>query len=74
MADREVQQRGINDDGGCTVDWSWLQGQQIASVRNGLDTLIFTFAGGQTLEVRSLLWQGKPFLSFSPHRDPATTP
>lgn len=57
---------GLNEQGGCAVDWSWLQGRQIARVTNALDELTIEFADGETLKTRALLWEGKPFLSFAP--------
>lgn len=62
---------GLNADGGCTVDWSWLTGEEIASVASSLDTLTITFRSGLTFKVRALLWKGQPFLSFTPHERPA---
>lgn len=61
---------GLNDAGGCAVDWSWLAHEKIASVASGLDTITFTFESGLVFSVRALLWQGKPFLSFDPHQSP----
>ncbi len=57
---------GLNELGGCDVDWSWLQGRQIARVSNALDELTLTFTDGTTFKVRALQWEGKPFLSFVP--------
>jgi hypothetical protein len=61
---------GLNQNGGCAVDWSWLAGERIVSVTNGLDTLTLTFESGLVFTTRALLWQGKPFLSFDPHARP----
>jgi hypothetical protein len=66
MTDKE----GLNAEGGCAVDWSWLVGEKVAEVTNGLDTICFRFQGGRTFEVKALLWKGKPFLSFTPHAPP----
>ena len=74
MADTRDANTGLNDDGGCAVDWSWLHGETIRSVTNGLDSLTVTFGSGLVLTVKALLWQGKPFLSFSPHEAPARSP
>ena len=60
----------INSEGGCAVDWTWLAGEEIASVSNGLDTLTVRFRSGVTFEVKALLWKGRPFLSFTPHERP----
>ena len=65
---------GLNDEGGCEVDWSWLAGEKIRSMTNGLDSLTVTFESGAVFTVKALLWQGKPFLSFSPHQAPAPSP
>lgn len=61
---------GLNPDGGCTVDWSWLTGEEIAAVRSSLDTITFTFRSGQTFEVTARLWKGAPFVAFTPHERP----
>jgi hypothetical protein len=66
-------QKGLNDEGGCAVDWSWLAGERVRSITNGLDSLVVTFESGLVFTVRALLWQGKPFLSFDPHTAPART-
>jgi len=62
---------GLNEDGGCAVDWSWLAGERIASITSGLDFLTITFESGRVFKTKALLWQGKPFLSFDPYRAPA---
>ncbi len=67
MAD---QPDGLNDEGGCAIDWSWLTGEEIEAVTSGLDTLIVRFRSGETFEVKALLWKGQPFLSFKPHERP----
>jgi hypothetical protein len=54
------------DDGGCAVDWSWLAGREIAAAESDLQSLRLTFRDGQTLVVRAALFQGTPFLSFTP--------
>ena len=67
MSDRSD---GLNDDGGCAVDWSWLAGVEIAVVASSLDTLTIRFRSGEAFEVKALLWKGSPFLSFKPHERP----
>jgi len=62
---------GLNADGGCAVDWSWLTGQRIASISSGLDFLTITFESGLVFKTKALLWQGKPFLAFDPYQAPA---
>jgi hypothetical protein len=61
---------GLNEDGGCAVDWSWLVGEEIAEVRSSLDTIAFRFTSGQTFEVSARLWKGAPFVAFTPHERP----
>ena len=70
MADAE---EGLNEEGGCAVDWSWLRGERVRSVTNGLDSIVVTFESGVVFKIRALLWQGKPFLSFDPHAAPPRT-
>ena len=62
---------GLNRDGGCAVDWTWLEGEEIAEVRNGLDTITFRFRSGLVFEVQARLWKGAPFVAFKPHERPA---
>lgn len=59
---------GLNPDGGCAVDWSWLAGRTVVSASSNLDTLTLTFSDGTQFQVRALSWQGKPFLAFDPYR------
>ncbi len=61
---------GLNDDGGCAVDWSWLVGAEIAEVRSSLDTITFTFKNSQTFTVTARLWKGAPFVAFDPWQPP----
>ena len=65
---------GLNSDGGCAVDWSWLNGERIASIWNSLDTLTITFESGRVFTTRAMMWQGQPFLGFKPHAPPAHHP
>jgi hypothetical protein len=59
---------GANGAGGCTVDWSWLVGREIAVVASDLQAIRFTFRNGETLVVQAALYRGEPFLSFMPWR------
>lgn len=58
---------------GRTIDWSWLTGRAITSVQSDLQSIVLTLEGGQTLVVRSELYQGAPFLSFAPKDEKAGT-
>ena len=64
--------KGLNDEGGCAVDWSWLVGEEIAAVRSSLETIAFTFRSGRTFAVTARLWKGKPFVAFEPWERPRT--
>jgi hypothetical protein len=64
----ESSATGLNAEGGCDVDWSWLGGRTLAGITNSLDVLTLTFTDGSHFQVRALLWQGKPFLAFDPFR------
>ena len=61
---------GLNDDGGCAVDWRWLVGEEIVEVRSSLDAITLTFASGRTFTVTARLWKGAPFVAFDPWRPP----
>ena len=61
-----------SEDEGCTVDWGWLDGQEIASVTSDLQHMKITFASGQTLTIQAANYQGKPFLAFDPWRAPSS--
>jgi len=55
-----------NAASGCDVDWSWLAGREVAGARSDLQSFVLTFRDGQTLVVRAAVYQGAPFLSFTP--------
>lgn len=74
MKSRDDRGPGLNEAGGCSVDWTWLKGERIASVENGLETLTITFESGRVFTVRAMLWQGKPFLAFDPFQPPPRQP
>lgn len=57
-------------DGGCTVDWSWLVGRQVAEVTSDLQHWHVRFADGQTLKIQAATYQGKAFLAFDPWKPP----
>ena len=60
-----------DDDSGCTVDWSWLNGLQIESVTSDLQHMRVRFTNGLTLSIQAANYQGKPFLAFDPWKAPA---
>jgi hypothetical protein len=70
----ESNPTGLNSDGGCDVDWSWLTGRTLATMTNSLDVLTMSFTDGSRFQVRALLWQGKPFLAFDPFRASSPPP
>ncbi len=59
-----------DDDSGCTVDWSWLNGLQIESVTSDLQHMCVRFTNGLTLSIQAAIYQGKPFLAFDPWKAP----
>jgi hypothetical protein len=61
---------GLNPDGGCAVDWTWLVGEEIAEVQSSLEAITFRFRSGQTFTVTARLWKGAPFVAFEPHERP----
>jgi len=59
-------------DDGCTVDWSWLQGFEIASATSDLQHMRITFTNGRTLTIQAATYQGKAFLAFDPWKSSTT--
>lgn len=55
-------------DSGCGVDWSWLEGREIASATSDLQKLVITFRDGETLTVQASIWKEQAFLAFTPWR------
>ena len=58
-------------DEGCTVDWSWLAGQEIESATSDLQHLRIRFKSGQTLTIQAATYQGRSFLAFDPWKSPS---
>lgn len=56
------------EEAGCAVDWSWLEGREIAGASSDLQRLVIRFTDGETLTVQASIWQGQPFLAFTPYR------
>ena len=69
--DPSDRQSPAGSDSGCQVDWSWLAGRTVASAVSTLDTLVITFADGETLTVQASNWKNQPFLAFTPWKAPA---
>src|SRR4051794_5409276 len=62
----------VTEDDGCTVDWSWLQGFEIASATSDLQHLKIQFTNGKTLTIQTALYQGRAFLAFDPWKAPTS--
>lgn len=58
------------DQSGCTVDWSWLEGQEIATAWSNLERLELRFKSGLTLKIMAAQWKGQPYLAFDPFKAP----
>ncbi len=52
----------------CAVDWSWIQGSQIQSVKTASNQVAFQLSPAGPLKVNSGSWQNKPFLFFDPYK------
>jgi hypothetical protein len=59
-------------ESGCTVDWAWLAGREIASVTSDLQHWNVQFTDGQILKIQAAVYQGKPFLAFDPWKPPTS--
>jgi hypothetical protein len=67
MANGEQQAHTTaSTDDGCMVDWTWIEGATITAATSRLDAFVLTLSNGETLTVQAALWQGKPFLAFTP--------
>lgn len=66
MAEDRETGVAVEADGGCQVDWTWLEGREIAAATSSLDKLIITFRDGETLTVQASTWKDKAFLAFNP--------
>ena len=58
----------LQEDEGCTVDWSWLSGVEIESATSDLQHWRVRFTNGQTLTIQASEYKGKPFLAFQPYK------
>jgi len=68
--DEMTQVDDPSTDEGCTVDWSWLAGQEIEWATSDLQHMKIRFKGGQTLTIQAANYQGRPFLAFDPWKAP----
>ena len=59
-----------SDEGGCAVDWSWLEGLTIESATSDLQHWRVRFTNGLTLTIQASSWKEKPFLAFQPYKAP----
>jgi hypothetical protein len=64
------EERAQQDESGCAVDWSWLQGQEIESAWSNLERLELRFKNGLTLKVMAAQWKGSAYLAFDPYKVP----
>jgi hypothetical protein len=61
---------GLNEEGGCEVDWSWLVGERVVEVHNSLEAVTIKFENGLEWKIQAQLWKGAPFLAFTPWKRP----
>jgi hypothetical protein len=59
-----------DEQSGCTVDWGWLEGQEIESAWSNLERLELRFKSGLTLKVMAAQWKDQPYLAFDPYKLP----
>lgn len=57
-------------DAVCAVDWEWIYGSKISSVKLSEGALRLELEPAGPLTVAVHVWQGKPFLSFQPFKAP----
>lgn len=65
-----AQSQSQDNNQGCSVDWSWLEGRKIARATNDLQNMIIEFEDGLTFKIQALTYKGQAFLSFTPYKNP----
>lgn len=53
-------------DAVCKVDWSWIQKAKVADTRMASSAVNFSLDPAGPLQIAVQMWQGSPFLAFSP--------
>lgn len=53
-------------DAVCKVDWSWIQRSKLAKTSLSASSVTFTLEPAGPLQIAVQVWQGSPFLAFSP--------
>lgn len=53
-------------DAVCKVDWSWIEKAKVADTRIASSSVNFTLDPAGPLQIAVQMWQGSPFLAFSP--------
>lgn len=57
-------------DAVCSVDWSWISGGELIKVDSRTDQIKLNLSPQGPIAVSVAVWQGKPFLSFTPYKPP----
>ncbi len=52
----------------CAVDWSWICGSQITSVKISSNQVAFQLSPAGPLKIGTGSWQNKPYLFFDPYK------
>lgn len=62
----EASELPADTDAVCKVDWSWIQNSKIADTKVGTGSVTFSLEPAGPLQIAVQVWQGSPFLAFSP--------
>lgn len=54
----------------CPVDWTWITGSLLVSFAESQGQVRLVLEPAGPLVVSALTWQGAPFLSFQPYKNP----
>jgi hypothetical protein len=66
----KAQDLAVDSDAVCSVDWGWICGSTITSVKASSTIVRLQLSEVGPLTVSVNLWQGSPFLSFQPFKVP----
>jgi hypothetical protein len=65
-----AQDLALDSDAVCSVDWAWIYGSTVTSVKASSAVVRLQLSEVGPLTVSVNLWQGSPFLSFQPFKAP----
>lgn len=62
----DVKDLPVDSDAVCRVDWNWICSSTVNTLQSSKDSVRFVFEPAGPLTVAVQVWQGSPFLAFTP--------